>query len=49
MIYATVCAECEKNHADVLEKKRSKGCFIMLRTTDDKDMCQLGYCREDDE
>ncbi|MEH7464615.1 hypothetical protein V7166_21900 [Bacillus thuringiensis] len=48
MIYIHVCKECVNKHLDVIEKKRSKGCFQMVIETDNKNECYFDYMHEEE-
>ncbi|WP_179876813.1 hypothetical protein [Bacillus wiedmannii] len=49
MIYVAICKECQKKHADIVEKKLSKGCFQMVREADSMSDCFLDYMHDEAE
>lgn len=48
MIYVAICKECQEKHADVIEKKRSKGCFQMVNDANEKSDCYLDYMHDEE-
>lgn len=46
MIYVAICKECQDKHADVIENKRSKGCFQLVREADGMSDCYFDYMHE---
>lgn len=46
-IYARICKECQEKHVDIVEKKRSKGCFQMVMDAEEKDECYLEYMHDE--
>lgn len=49
MIYARICKKCQEKYVDIVEKKRSKGCFQMVMDAEEKEECYLEYMHEEDE
>ncbi|KLA07136.1 hypothetical protein B4086_5612 [Bacillus cereus] len=49
MIYVSICKECQEKHADVIEKKRSKGCFQFVNEAEEKSGCYLDYMHDEEE
>lgn len=49
MIYVSICKECQEKHVDVIEKKRSKGCFQFINEAEEKSACYLDYMHDEEE
>lgn len=48
MIYVSICKECQEKHANVIEKKRSKGCFQFVNEAVEENACYLDYMHDEE-